>query len=89
MVSTEDRVEIWEKARETVIEKVRGREIRSVRVDLPITDEVEVEKSFRLSRPDGWVINRKTKKIILLEFRRTNDCGESYFQDMWNSDRWG
>ena len=29
------------------------------------------------------MINRKTKKIILLEFKRTSDCGESYFQDMW------
>jgi hypothetical protein len=28
------------------------------------------------------VINRKTKKIMLLEFKRTSDCGESYFQDM-------
>jgi hypothetical protein len=44
--------------------------------------ETEVEKSFWLSRPDGWVINRKTKKIMLLEFKRTSDCGESYFQDM-------
>jgi hypothetical protein len=51
--------------------------------------EVEVEKSFWLSRPDGWVINRKTKKIIinnkniLLEFKRTSDAAEAYFQDMW------
>ena len=29
------------------------------------------------------MINRKTKKIILLEFRRTSDYGESYFKDMW------
>ena len=35
------------------------------------------------NRPDGWVINRKTKKIILLEFKRTSDYGESYFKDMW------
>ncbi len=28
------------------------------------------------------MINRKTKKIMLLEFKRTSDCGESYFQDM-------
>ncbi len=44
--------------------------------------ETEVDKSFWLNRPDGWVINRKTKKIMLLEFKRTSDCGESYFQDM-------
>ena len=42
----------------------------------------KVETSFWLSRQDGWVINRKTKKIMLLEFKRTSDCGESYFQDM-------
>ncbi len=29
------------------------------------------------------MINRKTKKIILLEFKRTSDFGESYFKDMW------
>jgi len=23
------------------------------------------------------------KKIVLLEFKRTNDVGESYFRDMW------
>jgi hypothetical protein len=48
-----------------------------------MTNETEVEKSFCLSRPDGCVINRKTKKIILLEFKRTSDCGESYFKEMW------
>ena len=45
-------------------------------------DEAEVEKSFWLSRPDGWVINRKTKKIILLEFKRTSNTAEAYFQVM-------
>jgi hypothetical protein len=45
--------------------------------------ETEVEKSFWISRPDDWGINRKAKKIMLLEFKRTSDCGESYFQDMW------
>ena len=29
------------------------------------------------------MINEKTKKIILLEFKRTSDYGESYFKDMW------
>ena len=46
-------------------------------------DEAEVEKSFWLSRPDGWVVNRKMKKIVLLEFKRTADSSESYYQDMW------
>ena len=48
-----------------------------------MADEKEVEKSFWLSRPDGWVINRKMKKIVLLEFKRTADSSESYYQDMW------
>jgi hypothetical protein len=26
---------------------------------------------------------RKTKKILLLEFKRTSDSGKCYFQDMW------
>ena len=65
------------------MEKVKGRANRQVRADSPRVDEAEVEKSFWLSRPDGWVINRKTKKIILLEFKRTSDYGESYFKDMW------
>jgi hypothetical protein len=29
------------------------------------------------------VINRKTRKIILLEYEWTRDSGECYFQDMW------
>ncbi len=29
------------------------------------------------------MINEKTKKIILLEFKRTSGYGESYFKDMW------
>ena len=55
--------------------------------DSPRVDESEVEKSFWIRRPDGWVINRKMKKIVLLdldsEFKRTSDYGESYFKDMW------
>jgi hypothetical protein len=82
VVSTEDTDEIWEAAKEEAMEKTKGRETGRARADSPMVDETEVEKSFWLSRPDGWVINRKTKKIMLLEFKRTSDCGESYFQDM-------
>jgi hypothetical protein len=78
VVSTEDTTEIWE-----TVEKVRGRVNTSGRTDSSMTDETEVEMSFWLSRTDGWVINRKMKKILLLEFKRTSDGGESYFQDMW------
>jgi hypothetical protein len=63
------------------MEKVRGRANRPTRADSPMADEAEVEKSFWFNRSDGWLINRKTKKIRL-EFKRTSDCGEDYFQDM-------
>ena len=81
VVSTEDIDEIWEEAKEEAMEKVKGRVNRPSRADSPMVDETEVEKSW-LSRPDGWVINRKTKKIILLEFKRSSDDTESYFQDI-------
>jgi hypothetical protein len=83
VVSTEDTDAIWETAKEEAMEKANGRTNRRARTDSPMIDEAEVQKSFWLSRPDGWVINRKTKKIILLEFKRTSDCGESYYEDMW------
>ncbi len=83
VVSTEDTEEIWEVAKEETMNKVKGRVNRRVRPDSPMVDEAEVEKSFWLRRPDDWVINRKTKKIVLLEFKRTSDCGESYYEEMW------
>jgi hypothetical protein len=75
VVSTEDTDEIWEAAKEEAMEKVKGRANRRARVDSPMVDEVEVEKSFWLSRPDGWVINRKTKKILLLNSRGPGTVG--------------
>ena len=42
----------------------------------------DVEQSFWLSRPDGWMINKKLKRIILLEFKRTLDASETYYTDM-------
>jgi hypothetical protein len=84
VVSTEDTDEIWKAAKEEAMKKVKGRRAnRLVGTDSPMVQEEEVEKSFWLNRSDDWVINRKTKKIILLEFKRTSDCGESYFKDMW------
>jgi hypothetical protein len=41
-----------------------------------------VEKTFWFSRPDGWVINSKMKRIILLEFKRTTDTSETYYEDV-------
>jgi hypothetical protein len=83
VVSTEDTDEIWKAAKEEAMEKVKGRANWQVRADSPRVDEAEVEKSFWLTRPDDWVINRKMKKIVLLEFKRTSDYGESYFKNMW------
>ena len=65
VVSTEDTDEIWKTAKEEAMEKVKGRANRQVRADSPMVDEAEAERSFWLSRTDGWVINRTTKKIIL------------------------
>jgi len=45
-------------------------------------DDKEVERTFCLSRPDGWVINRKMERIILLEFKRTSEASETYYTDM-------
>jgi hypothetical protein len=30
----------------------------------------------------GWVINKKTKRIIMLEFKRASDTAETYHSDM-------
>ena len=83
MVSDEDTDEIWESVKEVVIEKVRRNKNRSSGGDSLLIDEEEVEKSFQLSRPDVWVVIKKMKKIILLEFKRTSDYSESYCRDMW------
>ena len=83
VVSDEDTTEIWEVAKGVVTEKVRRNKNRTSGGDSTLMDVGEVEKSFCLSRPDGWVVNRKMKKIILLEFKRTDDYLESYYRDMW------
>ncbi len=44
--------------------------------------EKEVEKTFWLSRPDGWVINKKTKHIIMIELKRTSDTTETYYSEI-------
>ena len=83
VISDKDTDEIWETTKEVVIEKVRRNKNRTSGGDSLLVDEEEVEKSFWLSRPDDWVVNRKVKKIILLEFKRTSDYSESYYRDMW------
>jgi hypothetical protein len=63
--------------------RVELEHLKIKRADSPMVDESEMEKSFCVNRPDGWVVNRKMKKIILLEFTRTSDVVETYLQDMW------
>jgi hypothetical protein len=82
VVSDEDTVKIWETPKEVVIEKVKRNKDRTSGGESTVIDVGEVERSFCLSRPDGWVVNRKMKKIILLEFKRTTDYSETYYRDM-------
>ncbi len=41
-----------------------------------------MEKTFCLSSSDGWVMNKKTKFIIMFEFNLTSDTVETYYSDM-------
>ena len=82
VISDEDTAEIWGAAKETVTEKARRNKNKTSGEDSTMLETREVEKSFWLSRPDGWVVNRKMKKIILLEFKRTDDYSEAYYRDM-------
>jgi hypothetical protein len=41
----------------------------------------------QISNAEVGVINRKMKKIVLLDFKRTADSSESYYQDMWKGGR--
>jgi hypothetical protein len=68
--------------KEVVIEKVRRNKDRNSGEDSTVIDVGEVERSFWLNRPDGWMVNRKMKQIILLEFKRTTDYSEAYYRDM-------
>ena len=64
------------------IRKVRKMKGGVKGAEAPNPDEKEVEKTFLLSRPDGWVVNKKTKRIIMLEFIRVSDTAETYYSDM-------
>ena len=59
--------EVWSAAKSEEITKVRKLKGGAKGAEGPNPDEKEVEKTFWLSRPDGWVINKKTKRIIMLE----------------------
>jgi hypothetical protein len=65
--------EVWLQAKSESSIKVRRTKdgVKGTEVHCP--DEKEVEKTFWLSRTDGWVINKKTKHIIMIEFKRASD----------------
>ncbi len=83
-LSDEDVTEalVWLAAKSEAISKVRRTKGEVKGAEAHISDEKEVQKTFWLSRPDGWVINKKTKRIIMLEFKRTSDTAEKYYSDM-------
>ena len=82
VISDEDTVEIWGSVKELAIEKVRRNKNRTSGGNSTVIDVGEVERSFWISRPDGWVVNTKMKKIILLEVKRTDEYSEAYYRDM-------
>ena len=81
-LSDEDVAEVWLAAKSEAISKVRRTKGGAKGAEAHCPDEKEVEKTFWLSRPDGWVINKKTKRIIMLEFKRASDTAETYYSDM-------
>jgi len=81
-LSDEDVTEVWSAAKSEAIRKAERTKDGAKGAEAHSPDEKEVEKTFWLSRPDGWVINKKTKRIIVLEFERTSDTAETYYSDM-------
>jgi hypothetical protein len=82
IASDEETVEIWTESQKETMNKVRDNKQRTARTESPVLDEKELERSFCLNRPDGWVVNRNIKRIVLPEFKRTDDSSESYYLDM-------
>ena len=74
--------EVWLEAKSEATRKARRTKDGAKGAEAHCPDEKGVEKTFWLSRPDGWVINKKTKRIIMLEFKRASDTTETYYSDM-------
>ncbi len=81
-LSDEDVTEVWLTVKSEAIRKVRRTNDGVKGSEAPCPDEKEVETTFCLSRSDGWVINKKTKRITMLEFKRISDTTETYYSDM-------
>ena len=60
----EDATEVWEEAREEAINKARKHRGRTEGAKSRVPDENEVDWTFFLNRPNGWVINRKPGECL-------------------------
>jgi hypothetical protein len=69
-------------AKSEAISKVRRTKGGTKGAEAHCPDVKEVEKTFWLSRPHDCVINKKTKRIMMLEFKRASDTAETYYSDM-------
>jgi hypothetical protein len=81
-LSDEDVAEVWLATKSEAISKVSRTTGGAKGTEAHCPDVKEVEKTFWLSSPDDWVINKKTKRIIMLEFKRDSDTPETYYSDM-------
>ncbi len=81
-LSDEDVAEVWLVAKSEAISKVRRTKCGAKGAEAHCPDVKEVEKTFWISRSDDWVINKKTKHIIMFEFKHASDTAETYHSDM-------
>ncbi len=82
VLSDEDVAEVWLATKSEAISKVRRTKGGTKGEEEHCPETKKVEKTFWLIRPDDWVINKKTKRIIMLEFKRASDTTETYYSDM-------
>ena len=62
----EDATEVRETAREEARNKSRKYRGRTIGAESRVPDEKEVDRTFFLSRPNGWVINRKPGECLFM-----------------------
>ena len=65
--------EVWPVEKLETIRKVRKIKTGLKGGEAPNPDKKEVEKIFWISRSDGWVVNKETNSIIMIEFKHTSD----------------
>jgi len=81
-LSDEDVTEVWLSAKSEAISKVSRTKGGVKGAEAHCPDVKEVEKTFWIIRSDDWVINKKTKHIVILEFKRVSDTAETDYSDM-------